>query len=250
MGIFDFWKRDVLFWPGCYSLATNKDVAKNYRRILRRLGITTTAIDKISCCAGVLIDAGYDKESRKIARDNMEILRKRGIKRIITSCPLCCGVFSRNYKQMLPEWDIKINFILSVILERLKESPELIEKQVTTLKNKIVYKDSCSLGRGLHIYEEPREILKRLGYEIIELQNNREDALCCGTCGNLKFTNKSLSNKICQEFIEKLKRTKINRLVVADYFEYQHLKENLRDTGIEVVDFSEILCDALGIWKL
>lgn len=250
MTLFDFWRSDILFWPGCYSLATNKDASHNYRRVLRKLGIKTTMTDKIPCCGGIIIDAGYDKEARKLARENLGTLRDRGITSIITSCPLCYKTFSKTYKQMLLEWSVKTDFVLSVVLKKLEENPKLIKKQADITRSRVVYRDSCQLGRVMSIYEAPRKILKLLGYEIVELPNNRENSLCCGTCGNLQFTNKELANKICQDFIKQLKKINANRLVVADSFEYQHLKENLKDSGIEVVEFSDILCEALGVWRI
>ncbi|MFN3535216.1 MAG: (Fe-S)-binding protein, partial [Desulfatiglandales bacterium] len=48
----------------------------------------------------------------------------------------------------------------------------------------IVYHDPCYLGRHNGIYEEPREVLKRIpGLTLLELPDFGEDSLCCGGGG-------------------------------------------------------------------
>ena len=78
--------------------------------------------------------------------------------------------------------------------------------------------------------------------------------MCCGSCGSLPITNQELADDIAFNFIRMLRRRKIKRLVTADARAYQHLKENFRKLGvaneeIELIDFSEIVCDGLGLKK-
>ncbi len=43
------------------------------------------------------------------------------------------------------------------------------------------FHDPCHLGRGVGVYEAPREVLKLLpGATLIEVPHNREASLCCG----------------------------------------------------------------------
>lgn len=246
MGIFGFGNNSV-YYPGCYSLAKLKNKVENYKRILKKIGISSNLPEDFQCCTGVLINAGYDKQARKIARDNLELFKKQKITTIITNCPLCLKTFSKDYQEMMPDWDIHVEFILATILTKLRDNPKLIKNHVQG--SKIVYHDACYLGRYAKLYRLPRQILELLGYEVIEPSYTKEESQCSGACSNLRQVNKELADQIAGNFMAQIKKTKINKIVTADPYAYIHLTENSGFANILVLEFSDIICDALGIKK-
>jgi Fe-S oxidoreductase len=61
--------------------------------------------------------------------------------------------------------------------------------------------DPCHLGRMLGVFEEPREILQRLGIDIVEMVHNRYFSTCCGGGGGLTMVDDSLSMEISKNRI-------------------------------------------------
>ncbi len=245
MGWFDFGRSSTLFWPGCFSSAKLSSVVSNYRKVLKRLGIDYSMPDSdFACCGGILIEAGYDKQSRKIARENFELFKKKGIKKIITSCPLCYNTFSKDYPAFLPDWDIEVEFILSEILNKIKNYPGYVRSPAAT---NAVYYDSCVLGRYCGIYEEPREILSLLGYYLTESKYSKQDSLCCGSCSNLPEINPELAGKIAKDFLNHFGASNTHWIITADPQAYVHLKNHLSDRPIKIKEMSEALCEALDL---
>jgi len=58
----------------------------------------------------------------------------------------------------------------------------------------VTYHDPCDLGRGFQVFEEPRNILKRIpGLEYVEMARNRLQARCCGGGGGVQANNPEMA---------------------------------------------------------
>jgi Fe-S oxidoreductase len=49
----------------------------------------------------------------------------------------------------------------------------------------IMYHDPCNLGRKSGVFDTPRELLSLVCKEVVELNPNRENGICCGGGGGL-----------------------------------------------------------------
>lgn len=108
----------------------------------------------------------------------------------------------------------------------------------------ITYHDPCELGRGLGIYEEPRELLRMAG-SLIESANSRENSLCCG--GSLGITNISQEqrNTIASITLSELAIDKANVVATACPLckkTFKSASENVR-----IADISEIMLDSMRV---
>lgn len=249
-----FGNSETVYFPGCYTGEFLKKKAENYRKILKKLDIDFRMHKESDfiCCGGFLDESGYEKQLRKTARENQSVLLEKECKKIITNCPLCYNTF-RSYKELLPDWTVEPEFILSTILAKLRESKNPIKNYFS---EPVAYYDSCCLARYSNLTEEPRELLKMLGFKIIELPKNKEETMCCGSCGNLPVSNIELADRIAKNFLEVLLKRKIKRIVTADARAYNHLiknwasiqvEKNLDEKTLEILEFSDLLCDSFSI---
>ncbi|MEK6830971.1 MAG: (Fe-S)-binding protein [Nanoarchaeota archaeon] len=242
MGIFSF-KNNIVYFPCCTAYFKFKEDFELYKEIFSKLGVSFMILDKQNCCGLEALEAGYDSDARMLARKNFDTFKEKGITGIITSSPDCYKMFLQNYPEILPDWNIRVINLWGLILEKLKQKSHLIKNKST---EQIAYNDNCYLGRYCGIYEEPREILKILGYEIKELDNSRENSFCCGSCGGLPRTNPELADKIAKEKLLQAKRIGVKKMAVIGFDSYELLKRNSQE-GLEIVEFSEVLGNALGI---
>jgi len=249
MGLFSVFKKTtVLYFPGCITYFKFKDNFEIYKRIFDRLGIEYKTIDKKICCGIPATEAGYETEARKLAKRNNEIFKEEEITSIITNSPCCYKMFMQDYPKILPDWNIEPKNIWRIILTKLQTKPNLIKKKDNGFEI-TAYQDSCYLGRYCEIYDEPREILKLLGYSLKEIPNSKSEAICCGSCGGLPTTNPQLADDIAKERLMQAKRFGIKKIIVASLQDYELLKKNSEETGIKISELGEVIAEALGIIK-
>ena len=68
------------------------------------------------------------------------------------------------------------------------------------LGKKVTYHDPCDLGRACKIFEEPRNILKKIpGLEYVEMARNRLMARCCGGGGGVQANNPEMAVEMAAE---------------------------------------------------
>ena len=245
MGIFSiFGQSSTLYFPGCVTYFKFPENLELYKKIFYKLGISFKVIEKQVCCGLPAMEAGYDQTARKLARRNFEIFKEEDIKSIITNCPSCYKFFLEDYPEILPDWDIRVRNLWEIILNNLEKRGRMIKHRAMEVAT---YHDPYYLGRYCGIYDEPRKILELIGYEIKEMPNSKADSICCGSCGGLARTNPDLADKVAKERILQAKRIGVNKIIVSSMENYQLLKKNVEDSGVEILELSEVLALALGI---
>ena len=247
MGLFSIFKKsNTLYFPGCITYFKYPEYFELYKIIFDKLGIGFRLIEKKICSGIDAFEAGYEADARKLARRNFEIFKEEEITGIITNSPSAYKMFLQNYPEFIPDWNISVLNIWKIILEKIKDKPRLLKNKAN---GKAAYQDSCYLGRYCGIYDEPREILKLIGYELKEFPDSRENSMCSGSCGNLPLTNPKIADDIAKEKILQAKRMKINKIIVSSLQEYELLKKNSEDE-IEILELSEAIGNSLGIGKI
>ncbi len=144
--------------------------------LLDRLQVDYTLIDEV-CCSGVLEDIGYEIND-DLAKKNVDLILATGAKTVITGCPYCSRIFTNK-----PEYDKLRDKGLKIV--HLSQFLKDFDLNVKTDK-RVTYHDPCDLGRHCGIYEEPREIVRKIAPDFVEMRRNRADALCCGAGGGVR----------------------------------------------------------------
>ncbi|MBC7073804.1 (Fe-S)-binding protein [Candidatus Parcubacteria bacterium] len=229
---------NILYYPGCLTKFVAKDLKEKYEKILRNLGIDFIELSEIEkCCGSPALKAGYTEDFKKLAEENLKIFKEHSVKKIITNCPACFMILKKEYKKLLGDkWDIEVEHITQTINSKFKIQNSKLQPKIKN--EKITFHDPCHLGRQMGVYEEPREIIKKLGYEISEMEFKKSESFCCGAGGGVKTNEPELANKIAKERIEQAKKTDAKNLITCCPLCYLHLKENAKD--IEVKEFSEL----------
>lgn len=178
---------DTLFFVGCApyfdvlfsDLGVNTlEGVKGALKLLNRAQIPFNIIANERCCGRDLLLQGDRKGFLKLAKSNVDEFTRHGVKKIITNCPECYYTLKVDYHNMLGATGIQV-LHLTQVLAPLVQSGKL---SLGKLEKKVTYQDPCTLGRCSRIFDEPRQVLRAVaGLKLVEMEQNREKALCCGS---------------------------------------------------------------------
>ena len=169
-------KAEYVYFIGCVGSYREEDSTMATLDLLDRLKVDYTLIDEV-CCSGVLEDVGY-RINDVLAKENIDRILHTGAKTVITGCPYCYRTFkNRAQYEPLLEKGVQVTHITQFLQD--------FDFGVTTDK-RVTYHDPCDLGRHCGIYEEPRNTIRKIAPNFVELPANRENALCCGAGGGVR----------------------------------------------------------------
>ncbi len=175
---------DVLFWVGCAGSFDSRaqKVSLAFCRILHEVGISFAILGNEEACTGdPARRAGNEFIFQMLALQNIQTLNGYGVRKIVATCPHCFNVLKNEYPELGGSYEVVHH---TQFLKELMEAGKLTVKGGGAFTGKkITYHDSCYLGRANEIYEAPRELLDALDADILEMQRNKKNGMCCGAGG-------------------------------------------------------------------
>ena len=181
---------------GCRFLERTCD-AKKYLEILKKIGIKPKVIDE-TCCGMPFAVLGYKDD---LANHKEKFREQFPHKDFICLCTTCAFFIKKAYPDLNPI------YVIDVIAKKL---PKLQSKD---LGLKVTYHDPCNVARGMDMVNEPREILKKIGVEVLEMETSGKQAECCGGGGGVLVTDKSLSERLADKRMRQALETGAKTLV-------------------------------------
>ncbi|MDI9645424.1 MAG: (Fe-S)-binding protein [Archaeoglobales archaeon] len=240
---------ELLYFAGCTASFRAVELAKNTVELFNKAGVEFTFAGKDEyCCGSPFLRTGQRDIAYEFFKKNYNEWKKRGVKTIVSSCAGCYRTILIDYPKIAKElgldWDFKVMHTSQLVNKLIKEgklTPKKFEAKVT-------YHDPCHLGRHTKVYEEPREVIKAIGAELIEMDRNRGESFCCGSGGGVKSQFKDLAGAIGKNRIQEAKETGAEYLISCCPFCKYHLKQMAEESGvnIKVADLVEIVNNLVG----
>jgi Fe-S oxidoreductase/nitrate reductase gamma subunit len=246
----DPFEAEYLYWVGCAGSFDdkNKKVTRAMAKLLQRANVSFAILGPAENCTGDSARrSGNEYIFQMLATQNIETLNGMGVKKVITQCPHCFNTLANEYPQLGGHYEVLHH---SQFLESLIADGTL-DMTGARLDERVVYHDSCYLGRHNDVYLAPRKVIGSLGgIQIVEAAKNGTTGMCCGAGGARMWMEESIGKKVNDERSEQLLATGASRIATACPFCYIMIDDGVKAQGVEedqvkVADIAMHLLEAL-----
>ena len=186
---------EILFWVGCAGSFDEraKKITKAFANILNQANVSFAVLGSEEGCTGDPAKrAGNEFLFQMQALTNIEVLNGYNIKKIVTTCPHCFNTLKNEYPELGGNYDVMHH---TQFIKSLLNDGRISVKGGTFKGKRITFHDPCYLGRANNVYEAPRELIRKLDAELVEMKSCKSKGLCCGAGGAQMFKDAEAGDK-------------------------------------------------------
>lgn len=189
----------IALLAGCIASVAFAELNRATIRVLTKNGIEVVVPGGQTCCGALHAHAGQLEMARELARKNIAAMTAPGIDAIVSNAA-GCGAMLKEYGELLehdPEWSEKANSFATRVRDVNEYLFEVgIRAPARAISARVTYQDPCHLAHGQRVRNAPRELLKAIGLDVIEMPRADD---CCGSAGTYNVMQNDLSMKILDE---------------------------------------------------
>ncbi len=239
---------EYLFYVGCAGAFDSraKHVTVALATLLDAAGVSWGILGRDElCCGDSVRRLGNEYVFDRMARANVARFKEQGVKKIVTLCPHCFSTLKNDYRQYGLDLEVLHH---SRLLEQLVAQGRL-KPAVQNGQGKLLFHDSCYLGRHNDTYDAPRAVITAAtGSAPGEFGRSRENGFCCGAGGGRMWMEEQLGSRINLDRVKEALEQEPDTLCVSCPYCMTMLEDGLKDQGAEqvrVMDIAEIMAEAM-----
>ena len=242
-------KPEVLFWVGCAGSFDDraKKITKAFVKILNKANVSFAVLGTEESCTGDPAKrAGNEFLFQMQAVSNIEVMNAYEIKKVVTACPHCFNTIKNEYPGLGGTYEVVHH---TQFLKHLLQEGKISMEGGQFKGKRITFHDPCYLGRANGVYEAPRELIRKLDAELVEMKNCKKKGLCCGAGGAQMFKEPETGTKdVNIERTEQALDTKPQIIAAGCPFcntmMTDGVKNKEKETDVAVMDIAEMIATA------
>jgi len=244
---------EYLLWVGCFGAFDDfgKKTAGAMVKIMNAAGLSFGILGtEEKCCGDSARRLGNEYLFQKLALENIALMRKYGVRKIVAACPHGYNTLKNEYPKLLAIDSLsgsseKERTLDIEVLSHVELISQLLSNGRLRLSHKkpgsFTFHDPCYLGRHNGIIDEPRQALAGIMSEkLIELRNHGRRSFCCGAGGGLMWTEDKSGRRINHLRTEEIIEAGVSTVVTACPFCLTMLLDGLKELGGEKIEVTDI----------
>jgi glycolate oxidase iron-sulfur subunit len=188
----------VALMTGCAQKALNTDINDATIRLLTRLGVEVVVAQGQGCCGALTHHMGKTELAHASAAANIRAFMAEkaagGLDGIIINTS-GCGTTVKDYGHMFRADALAAD--AATVAGLAMDISEVLVKlglpQGAPKGLRVAYHAACSLQHGQQIKSAPKDLLKRVGFEVVEPADSH---LCCGSAGTYNLLQPAISTEL------------------------------------------------------
>ena len=187
-------KGRVALLMGCVQSVLDPGINAATLRLLNRLGYDVVVSGDEPCCGSLTHHMGLENDAQARARRSIDQWTKADVEAVIITAS-GCGTTIKDYGHMLrldPAYAEKA----TAISAKARDITEFLIDQNLPAANKalrVAYHSACSMQHGQKIRTEPLQLLRRAGFDVLEVP---EGHLCCGSAGTYNILQPEIATRL------------------------------------------------------
>ena len=240
---------EVLFWVGCAGSFDDraKKITKAFVKILNKAQVSFAVLGTEESCTGDPAKrSGNEFLFQMQAVTNIEVMNAYGIKKVVTACPHCFNTLKNEYPGLGGNYDVVHH---TQFLKDLLDEGRITMEGGMFKGKRITFHDPCYLGRANGVYEAPRDLIRKLDAELVEMKSCKSRGLCCGAGGAQMFKEPEKGDKdVNIERTEQALETQPEIIAAGCPFcntmMTDGVKNKEKEASIAVLDIAELIATA------
>jgi Fe-S oxidoreductase/nitrate reductase gamma subunit len=245
-----------LWYVGDYASfdPRNQQITRALARIMHEADVDFGILFEAEKTAGNDVRrVGEEGLFASLAEENIQAIESCEFKTILTSDPHTYNTLRNEYPELGASWTADSVIHHSQLLLRLLDEGRVTPRK--RLDYRVTYHDPCHLGRYNKVYEPPRDVMTRLGIELVEMPRSRDNSFCCGAGGGriwMKELRKEGAQRPSENRIdEAVALGEIQYFCVACPKDVTMYEDAIKTSGhaadIELREITELVLEALDL---
>ena len=224
----------VAFLAGCINNVAFSHLNRATIRVLTQNGIEVHIPAGQGCCGALHAHAGFRDDSRKLARNNINIFLGGDYDAVVTNAA-GCGSHLKEYDDLL-EHDPEYSARAKAFKAKARDVTEYLagvglRAPKKKIAQKVAYQDPCHLANAQRIRTQPRELLTAIGCQLVELPHSDQ---CCGSAGVYNVSQNELSMKILEAKMDDVASVSSDMIATANVGCMIQLRAGIEQRGLKL----------------